>query len=297
MFGFAKGRIDEDGLTAAVFGLMKYLADAEMLHPFLERLAKANTDFAWSQEQLPEAAVVVPWPTLEVPEHMGPRFAKIEDETKGSVTPDALVRLNWSKWGVEGRPRSVWIYVESEHSKAVEAEQLAQQWTVLQGMHAEDDEVWLLLLNKTPSLPWPEGGRPHLWPGAPKDLARRDLLTWCAVRAHYLRTGAGEPDPSKLPDGDWPRLLHFSWQATADLIRDLQRRSWAYGSLFAGASEYLESAGYSPAVGWLEAVELAEPSPIADRHGSIAGARPVLLASDPDILFAQHGGTFIGVQL
>lgn len=294
MFGFAKGRIDEDGLTAAVFGLMHHLADAEMLHPFLERLAAANPDFEWSAEQLPEEAAVEPWPTLEVPEQMGTRFAKVEGGKKGSVTPDALLHLRWAKWGVDGQPRSVWIYVESEHSKAVEAEQLAQQWTVLHGLHGEKDKVWLLLLNKTPSLPWPEGSRPDLWPGAPKDLARRDLLTWCALRAHYLRTGAGEPDPSKLSDGDRPLLLHFSWQDAADLVLDLERRSWAYRGLFAGLREYLMSGGYSPAVSWLGVVERASAEVLSDRYVVVAGARPVLLDSNPDAAFINVGNTFIG---
>ncbi len=294
MFGFAKGRIDEDGLTAAVFGLMHHLADAEMLHPFLDRISRRNPAFTWSDEQLPGAAAVEPWPTLEVPEQMGARFTKVEDGKKGSVTPDALVRLTWPKWGVDGRPRSVWIYVESEHSKAVEAEQLAQQWAVLRGLHGEDDEVWLLLLNKTPSLPWPEGGRPDLWPGGPKDLARRDLLTWCALRAHYLRTGAGEPDPGKLPDRDWPRLLHFSWQDAADLALDLERRSWAYRGLFAGLREYLVSGGYSPAVSWLGVVERGSAEVLPDRYVVVAGARPVLLDSNPDTAFIQVGNTFIG---
>ncbi|MCB9682661.1 MAG: hypothetical protein H6733_14440 [Alphaproteobacteria bacterium] len=304
MFGFAKGRIDEDGLTSAVFGLMHYLADAELLYPFMERLARANKAhptrdgalLIWSDEQLPDEVSVSPWPTLEVPDGMGVRFGEVSERNKGSVTPDALISLYWHKWGIDGRERRCLIYVESEHSKAVEAEQLSQQWVVLRALHPPADELWLLLLNKTPSLPWPEGGRPDLWPGAPKDLAGHDLWSWCAHRAHYLATGDREAESKALPTEAWPNLLHLSWQDCADLVKGLERRSWAYRGLFAGLAEYLALAGYAPAVSWLGVVERGSTEVVEDRYVALAGERPSLLDCDPNKLFTRVGDTYIGAS-
>lgn len=295
MFGFAKGTPNEDRLTAALFGLTHYLADPELLHPFLARLADANAAFSWQEERLPDEAAVLPWPTLEIPPHMGARFTKVEGAAKGTVTPDALIRLEWQRWGAARGRRTVWIYVEAEHSKAVEAEQLAQQWAVSREHHPASDELWLLLLNKTPTLPWPESTRPPLWPGAPPTLARTDLRGWCAHRAHFLRLGETQPDAAALPPEAFPALLHLSWQACADLVGGLERRSWAYRGLFAGLREYLGQAGYMPAVSWLDVIEVAPDKVLPDRHATFAGRLPEPFATDPDALFPRLGATLLGV--
>lgn len=289
MFAFSKGAPNEDRLTAALFGLMHYLAAPELLHPFLGLLSAANPAFEWSDGQLPDVTEVVAWPSFEVPEHMGERFTEVEEGTKGTVIPDGLVVLHWRRWGVEARSRRVWVYLEAEHSKTVEAEQLAQQWAVLEGVHEPGDEWWLLLLNRSSTLPWPDSARPRGWGGSREEFAQRDLVAWCDLRRHYLRTGEVSTPSASMRSP----LLHLSWQACSDLVRSLERRSWAYSGLLAGLREYLAIAGYSAAVSWLEVVEYGMDDVPLDLFSRIAGHRPEALFCDPDAVFSEVDGAYL----
>jgi len=215
---------------------------------------------------------------MEIPAALGARFGLVSEAApKGVVIPDALLQLRWRRWGVQGAPRSVAIYVE--------AEQLAQQWSVLSAHPHPGEERWLLLVNKTPGVPWPDGARPELWPGEGRAEMRRSLRGWSALRTHYHRTGQPPAGSDQLPADAWPRLLHLSWQRIADLTRALEGRSWAYRDLFRGLREYLGSAGYHAPLRHLDVVETGAARPIPRRDFRAGHQRPVLFDTHPSHLF------------
>jgi hypothetical protein len=296
MFAFTKGQANEDRLTAAVFGLMRYLAAPEYLHPFLELLSRrtgyptVRDGFAWDPDRLPDDHRLDAWPTFRVPREWGARFSPRDGARKGTVEPDASILLQWDRWGLGQSSRRVRIWVESEHSKVVEAEQLAQQWAVLHNLPQEHagpeataaEERWLLLVNSTPMLPWPDAALPG---ATPIDGSRgRDLQSWCAHRVQHLRTGEHGLQDADLAPSAWPRLLHVSWQQIARLALALERRSWAYSSLFGGLRGYLADAGYHPPVRFLDVVKHAPSKPIEDRAVRIGLARPSLLNTAPSAI-------------
>ncbi|MCB9764948.1 MAG: hypothetical protein H6739_34545 [Alphaproteobacteria bacterium] len=263
MFGFAKGQPNEDRLTAAVFGLMRYLPPQEWLHPFMEQVGARHPELCWDPNRLPEEHELLPWPVSEIPESMRRRFAKTSDDWgKGRVIPDAAIRLHWVRWGDARTSRRVTLFIEAEHSKTVEAEQLAQQWAVLSGERTPGEERFILLVNPSSTLPWPESTRPTAWEGEGSRIAPHDLRAWSSLRAHYLRTGERLSALDQLPETDRLPLLHFPWAAIAALVRRLRDRSWPYQQVFDGLLEYLASAGYTAPLRLHEVVELASDVPI-----------------------------------
>ena len=249
MFGFAKGKPDEDRLTGAVFGLMAHLPPQEFLFPFIKTLAnrsgrtgigKRPGRLAWDAETPPDSWKVEPWPMLEIPPSMRARV-RAKGKQKSTLEPDTLIRLTWAGDGGRRPPRDVLIYVEAEYSKVVEAEQLAQQWAVIRDVTPAEQEPWLLLVNSTPRLPWPDESRPDLWDGADRSLGRRDLTQWVTLRANYIDTG--DPESAPPPSAS---LLHSSWSEIADIVALRARQSYPYASLYAALLGYLSDAGQGP---------------------------------------------------
>ena len=142
-------RIDEDRLTHAVFGLLRYLPPSLWFHPFIDELRRRNPAVSRVLD-ISSTPKVKLWPSYSVPHEWQRKFWRPPQPRnvnpqapKGSICPDALITTD------------EWIMlVESEYSYDVDAEQLFQQFALASREEKTNGrEFFLLLVNATLTRP------------------------------------------------------------------------------------------------------------------------------------------------
>jgi hypothetical protein len=133
-------RIDEDRLTHAVLGLMRYLPTELWFSAFIKELRKSNPS-AMAILDIAYDPNIQLWPSYLIPEKWKHAFwrplPRKGDPTvpKGSICPDALITTD--KWI---------MFVESEYSHNLDSEQMFQQFAVA-SIKRKDKEFFVLLIN------------------------------------------------------------------------------------------------------------------------------------------------------
>ncbi len=139
-------RIDEDRLTHAVVGLMRYLPPSLWFSPFIQELRRRNPAVLRTLDvsQNPDVQL---WPSYIIPADWRDAFwrprsrKEIPDIPKQSICPDAVISTdNWI------------MFIESEYSHDLDTEQMFQQFAIASD-DQKDKEFFLLLINRAISRP------------------------------------------------------------------------------------------------------------------------------------------------
>ena len=139
-------RIDEDRLTHAVLGLMRYLPAELWFVPFIEEIRTRNPEALAIFDPANNPTIQM-WPTYPVPSRWKhafwrPKSQKVDLEVpKGNICPDAVISTD--KWI---------MFVESEYSHYLEAEQLFQQFA-LASQESDGNKFFVLLINTALTRP------------------------------------------------------------------------------------------------------------------------------------------------
>jgi len=203
--------VDEDLLTHAVFGLLRYLPSELWFHPFLQKLRQRNPRALKVLNRPSTLEEVRLWPSFPVPDEWGhafwrPQRRKGELEIpKGSIYPDALIET------------SDWIMlVECEYSLKVDTEQLFQQFAVA-SREAGSREFFVLLVNDALSRPShckvASANRQKPKASVKVDDSIEDYVAKCCSLELNLPFDIHQVTQ---------RLLWISWQALYGLLRDLK---------------------------------------------------------------------------
>ena len=205
-------RIDEDSLTHAVIGLMRYLPPELWLPSFLQQLRSRNPLALGTLETSSNAEVRL-WPSYLVPDEWKHKFWRPlrkrgdPEVSKGSINPDAVITTkDWL------------MFVESELSHDVEAEQLFQQFAIA-SRERQGKEFFVLLINRALTRPSYCGidsakfSKFGLHVG-PEDQLEKFIATRCTKSLYLPFT---EEDVTR-------RLLWINWQSFFGLYAQLNRR-------------------------------------------------------------------------
>lgn len=139
-------RVDEDCLTNAVVGLMRYLPPEFWFHAFIQELRRRNPAAQAILDAFHDPEIEL-WPSYTIPSNWShafwrPRRGKGVPETpKGSICPDAAISTD--KWI---------MFIESEYSHNLDTEQMFQQFAIA-SMERKEKEFFLLLINRTITRP------------------------------------------------------------------------------------------------------------------------------------------------
>lgn len=202
-------RVDEDKLTHAVVGLMRYLPSELWFHSFILELRGRNPTALAVLDESCNPGIQL-WPSYYIPNNWRhafwrPKSKKLISETpKGSICPDAVI--NTDKWI---------MFVESEYSHDVDTEQLFQQFAIASSV-CEEKEFFLLLINRALTRPShcsvdsanfnkPEA---NICPGD----SLEEYITACSN--HTLRLPFTKDDIKR-------RLLWINWQALYQVLSQL----------------------------------------------------------------------------
>ena len=202
-------RVDEDRLTHAVVGLMRYLPAELWFHPFIQELRRRNPAAQEILDGFPDPKIEL-WPSYSIPSSWShafwrPRRKKgVPDTPKGSICPDAVI--NTDKWI---------MFVESEYSHDVDTEQLFQQFAIASSV-CEEKEFFLLLINRALTRPSHCGvdsanfNKPeaNICPGD----SLEEYITACSN--HTLGLPFSKDDIKR-------RLLWINWQALYQVFSQL----------------------------------------------------------------------------
>jgi len=136
--------IDEDQLTHAVIGLLRYLPKELWFNEFKNLMEENNPKCTPTFKSDGNLKIDL-WPQYEVPDKWKDKFWRRQPQRsrekrfKGSIYPDAIISTD--KWT---------IFIESEYSHSVEAEQLFQQFAVAyhNSINPKRD-FFVLIINKS----------------------------------------------------------------------------------------------------------------------------------------------------
>ena len=204
-------RIDEDRLTHAVFGLLRYLPPSLWFHPFIDELRRRNPAVSRVLD-ISSTPKVKLWPSYSVPHEWQRKFWRPQPRNvnpqapKGSICPDALITTD------------EWIMlVESEYSHDVDAEQLFQQFALASCEEKTNGcEFFLLLVNAALTRParCKIASADRCKPEAsvsPEDSVEKYIAECCA---HALGLSFGIEDVIH-------HLLWINWQTLCALLSGL----------------------------------------------------------------------------
>lgn len=211
--------VDEDRLTHAVLGLMRYLPADLWFPSFIKVLRSKNGAALETLDQPGTLEKVCLWESYPVPSEWQKLFGPVLRETgeprslKGTICPDALIKTsNWA------------MLVESEYSHELEAEQLFQQFAIATRMWGE--AFFLLLINNRWARP-AFCGVDSAKTGKPQAgvRARDSLETYIAACCQHA---LGLPfTEQKVRE----RLLWINWQSLWEFLSGLQ---WQDNADFVG---------------------------------------------------------------
>lgn len=137
----AGARVDEDELTRAVLGLLRYLPPDLWLQGFVNELRRRNPAALSALETWSNPKVEL-WPSYSIPDEWKPAFWRPKsrrgevDIPKGTICPDALIETD--RW---------LMFVESEYSHDLDSEQMFQQFAIA-GHVRRGRDFFVLLINK-----------------------------------------------------------------------------------------------------------------------------------------------------
>ena len=139
-------RVDEDRLTHAVVGLMRYLPPELWFQSFIRELRRRNPTAQANLDAFLDPKIEL-WPSYSIPSSWShafwrPRREKGDPETpKGSICPDAVISTH--KWI---------MFIESEYSHDLDTEQMFQQFAIA-CVERNEKEFFLLLINRAITRP------------------------------------------------------------------------------------------------------------------------------------------------
>ena len=140
-------RVDEDELTRAVFGLLRYLPHQIWFEDFLHQLQKRNPP-ALSAIEIWSNPKVKLWPSYPIPDDWKSAFWRPKPKRgeleipKGTICPDAVIDTDdWL------------MFVESEYSHDLDSEQMFQQFAIA-SHESQGKDFFVLLVNRTLTRPY-----------------------------------------------------------------------------------------------------------------------------------------------
>jgi hypothetical protein len=155
--------IDEDSLTNAVFGFLRYVPPDLWFGNLIRELLQKNPRASGPLACVDSAVEVSLWPTYRIPPEWRPHFWRPRSKKgqpavpKGTICPDAQIKAK--RWI---------MLIESEYSHDLEAEQMFQQFAIACQRREEDqlEECFVLLVNGALTRPshcgveWVKGKKP-----------------------------------------------------------------------------------------------------------------------------------------
>ena len=139
-------RVNEDELTHAVLGLLRYLPPYLWFQDFVNELRRRNP-IALPALEIWSNPKVHLWPSYAIPDDWKAAFWRPKsrrgesDIPKGTICPDGLIETD--RW---------LMFIESEYSHDLEPEQMFQQFAIA-GHKRLDRHFFVLLINKALTRP------------------------------------------------------------------------------------------------------------------------------------------------
>lgn len=139
-------KVDEDELTHAVFGLLRYLPFNLWFQDFIYELRRRNPNALPTLETSSQFEISL-WPSYPIPDDWRLKFWRpkakrgVVDTLKGTICPDALIETD--EW---------LMLVESEYSHDLDSEQMFQQFAIASEKGSAKD-FFILLVNRALTRP------------------------------------------------------------------------------------------------------------------------------------------------
>ena len=202
-------RVDEDRLTHAVVGLMRYLPPELWFQPFIRELRRRNPTAQTNLDAFLDPKIEL-WPSYSIPSSWShafwrPRAKKGVPETpKGSICPDAVIYTD--KWI---------MFIESEYSHDVDTEQLFQQFAIA-SRERNEKEFFLLLINRAITRPSHCGVDSASFNKPEANVCRGDSLE------QYITACSNDTLGLQFTEEDVKqRLLWINWQSLYQLFSEM----------------------------------------------------------------------------